>query len=739
MDIHRAITVDRDLPDLPTYLRRRHDDELAAALDEARSTFIVLTGTSCTGKTRALFEAILSHDELRTWSLVYPRTPGDLLAVAATRPRQGTILWLNETQNHFAGQRGSEAAAALRRILESDDPPIAVGTLWPQHWSRLESDNSSVSGLLTHKTTRVRVADRFSVAEQGAGAALDLRLSIAASKSGPDRAVIQTLTGGPALVESFEHPDDVEDRFATAIMSAAMDAKRFTFRSLYTSAFLEHAGAGYLLGSDRIDPPADWFILGLRRATRPSRFGITALRGRRSAPGPGPADGFELHDYLDQHGLMAREVVTLPDSLWAALAAHTTDPRERLRLVRPALDRMRYDSARSLYGSANDCSVWENLRLMDALIDHGWIAELRAALNRVPDRQLRVWFGDPVMFALRRLEDQRRWHDLEACLRLFARKQIEVEWVYVTLTKVLVRWGRVEEAKALVHEHPSERARSVLVSALASDDNAAEAASFDSGLDNMDWYASHLASLGDIEGLRQSSLVGACEPLFDLRLQRGDVAGALEALMPVPDWPSLSARRIRRWRNRMADKASAALVAFEGLDWAIEQVWNVRNFDATIKVGSGDHLPGVLLVLLADLLAAAGRWDDALDLIGAAPDAHAAWQARQLAKAGRLDRLRALAEGGDVEAKQVLVDLLLSRGEVDDALALLRSDGFQRATVLTKHKRFDELRRRAVVGDEWCCRELVALAQQGRLPDGQVLLQHGLRSDGRAAWPDETG
>jgi hypothetical protein len=51
-----------DLPVLPDYFHRRHDDELDDALpNPPRSVAIVLVGSSSTGKTRALHEVIHRH------------------------------------------------------------------------------------------------------------------------------------------------------------------------------------------------------------------------------------------------------------------------------------------------------------------------------------------------------------------------------------------------------------------------------------------------------------------------------------------------------------------------------------------------------------------------------------------------------------------------------------------------------------------------------------------------------
>lgn len=60
--MHESISADgNDLPVLPDYIRRDHDDRLACVISEAcggASGIAVLDGGSSTGKTRALGEAL---------------------------------------------------------------------------------------------------------------------------------------------------------------------------------------------------------------------------------------------------------------------------------------------------------------------------------------------------------------------------------------------------------------------------------------------------------------------------------------------------------------------------------------------------------------------------------------------------------------------------------------------------------------------------------------------------------
>ena len=100
LDVHRAIRVGapEDLPALPPYVRRQHDDELDLVLSGAKGSLIfVVTGRSSTGKTRSAYEALARHPLFRNWPLYYPRTSAELIELLRdTRMLRPSVLWLNE-------------------------------------------------------------------------------------------------------------------------------------------------------------------------------------------------------------------------------------------------------------------------------------------------------------------------------------------------------------------------------------------------------------------------------------------------------------------------------------------------------------------------------------------------------------------------------------------------------------------------------------------------------------------
>ena len=152
LEVHRPVKPDagtsRDLPQLPPYVRRPHDEELARvtqAATESRSGIAVLVGGSSTGKTRACWETlqIIRDDSIpdAPWRLWHPIVPSHPEAVLKDLPNvtPHTVIWLNEAQLYLGAPNGDEVAAALRELLRDDKcaPILILATLWPEHWSTL--------------------------------------------------------------------------------------------------------------------------------------------------------------------------------------------------------------------------------------------------------------------------------------------------------------------------------------------------------------------------------------------------------------------------------------------------------------------------------------------------------------------------------------------------------------------------------------------------------------------------
>ena len=128
LEIHQALMPADGAPapsstlPLTPYLQRGHDRALRAALEDAStggpSVFAVLKGDSCTGKTRALYEAL--HDLVPGWPMLRPADADELSDLLEKgRFTTGTVLWLNETQRHLYGAAGEHAASRLKETLST--------------------------------------------------------------------------------------------------------------------------------------------------------------------------------------------------------------------------------------------------------------------------------------------------------------------------------------------------------------------------------------------------------------------------------------------------------------------------------------------------------------------------------------------------------------------------------------------------------------------------------------------
>jgi hypothetical protein len=158
LEVHRAIEIGpedpiligrkdtvRELPLLPAYVERDHDQELCQKVAQAAagaSAIGVLVGGSSTGKTRACWEAVRPLPE--GWRLWHPIAPGRAEAVLEELHGVGprTVIWLNEMQHYLltpASALGERVAAHLRALLQDParTPVLVLGTIWPEYWTAL--------------------------------------------------------------------------------------------------------------------------------------------------------------------------------------------------------------------------------------------------------------------------------------------------------------------------------------------------------------------------------------------------------------------------------------------------------------------------------------------------------------------------------------------------------------------------------------------------------------------------
>ena len=360
LEVHRPVAVDSvgaNLPVLPPYIRRRHDEELAQVVARAaggHSAITVLVGGSSTGKTRACWEAV--HRLPPGWRLWHPFDPTRPEAVLADLPRAGprTVVWLNETQLylHTPGDTGERVAAALRTMLTDPRraPVFVLGTLWPSHWDTLTREGDQHAQARTVLAgTDIPVPPAFTEPELRdlpRAAAADVRLQMAVAEA-RDGQVTQYLAGAPELLARYRHAPAA----AKALIHAAMDARRLGHRTALPHALLAAAAAAYLTDTEWDALGEDWLEQALaytaqpckgasgpltRIRPRPTRPGTrdacaastsTSTPGRRDQRPGGPADPgggpvYRLADYLDQHGRRHRNSQFPPAGFWAAVADH---------------------------------------------------------------------------------------------------------------------------------------------------------------------------------------------------------------------------------------------------------------------------------------------------------------------------------------------------------------------------------------------------------------------------------
>jgi hypothetical protein len=357
LEVHRPIQPDDPqpgLPMLPTYVPRDHDldlERIIRAAAEGSSEIAVLVGGSSTGKTRACWEALrLLRDLPEQWRLWHPIDPTRPDAALRDLPTIGprTVVWLNEAQFYLDaadGGLGEQVAAGLRELLRNPAraPVLVLATLWQQFWDGLTA--RPADGVDPHAQARELLAGRditvpsaFTAAQlQRLREIEDIRLDAAAADA-QDGQVIQFLAGAPELLARYRNAPPA----ATALIHAAMDARRLGMRVGLSHAFLEAAASGYLTDNEWDALREDWLEQALAYTAVPCkgvRGPLTRIRRRplRSRPAePNSRDSYErvtgaqdeplyrLADFLDQHGRAYRSSQIPGAGFWTAAADHAS-------------------------------------------------------------------------------------------------------------------------------------------------------------------------------------------------------------------------------------------------------------------------------------------------------------------------------------------------------------------------------------------------------------------------------
>jgi hypothetical protein len=357
--------------ELPPYIPRDHDaalrDRMAAAACDGG--FVLVTGRSCTGKTRSVWEAVRS-EAFRGWRLARPAGARQLRSVALSdRLQPGTIVWLDEMQLFLSADDGDGLTADdLRALWTRHRQVVVVGTMWPDLYDdmvfgfprRGDSSFDRARQVLGIAGDPVRVPDQL------AGPELDRARekawtddTIRWALRSPDYGVTQVLAGVPWLVQHWEQPRSSHTK---SVLAAAAAAARLGIREPVSVQFLREAARAYFPSRRAASP--DWFASSIAEATELIRDAVSAL-----IPEPDPADDnqvcYRLTDYLLQYNADGRGVEPVPESVWHALITQAIAPSQRLSLVRSAGQRLLYGLAEPLLMQALDAGYdWARRELV---------------------------------------------------------------------------------------------------------------------------------------------------------------------------------------------------------------------------------------------------------------------------------------------------------------------------------------------------------------------------------------
>jgi hypothetical protein len=350
LEVHRPMEPDvgtsRDLPPLPPYVRRTHDEELAQvtqAAAEGRSGIAVLVGGSSTGKTRACWETlqIIKDSDIpnASWRLWHPIAPSPAEAVLKGLPSvtEHTVIWLNEAQLFLDASDGEKVAAALRDLLRDGKraPILVLATLWPEHWSDLTARPTGYKAPDPHAQARellagcdINVPSAFDETElRELADADDPRLVQAASYASHGE-VAQYLASAPELLSRYVNASPAPK----AIISAAMDARRLGVGDSIPLTFLRDAAAAYLTDGEWDSLKEDWLPSSLAQISESGKGALAPLTLIRRRPGrssPPEEKTYRLADYLDQYSHHTRRTKIPPLGFWGA--CETLNDRVELR------------------------------------------------------------------------------------------------------------------------------------------------------------------------------------------------------------------------------------------------------------------------------------------------------------------------------------------------------------------------------------------------------------------------
>ena len=376
---------------MPTYIERPHDQLLWAVLDPAvaASRLVVVRGPSSSGKSRAAYEAVAAR--LADWRLDYPLDPGALQTRLEAGIPARTVLWLGELRQYADADGGPKTLGHLADLLQGEGN-LVVTTMWHEHWNAYIDAARAGPGTVDPAGTTGRlliglpqlidpaqvdparggvidVPLEFTDDEIAAAAVTDdpilAEAAAAAADAGQAGHIAQYLAGVPDLLDRYAGLGG--DPYGQAVITAAMDATRFGHSRPLPATLALDAAVGYLTDPQRTVPAARWRDAALLWAAAELNGAVQAIRPVPPTVGTGIV-GYQVADYLDQHGHSTRLDKLGPLSLWDALTTYTSTASDLTRLGHAAEDRGLYRHAAALWGKATTQGSMDSARCLIRLL-----------------------------------------------------------------------------------------------------------------------------------------------------------------------------------------------------------------------------------------------------------------------------------------------------------------------------------------------------------------------------------
>lgn len=353
LGVHPAAVLERlvggasALDRVPPYVPRDVQEQLCAAV--ARGGFVLLTGDSTAGKTRAAYEAIraLTPDHV----LIAPTGREAAAAVLpAVLEQRRCVVWLDDLER-FLGPQGLTANTVGRMLGDGNRQVLVMATMRSAEANRYSLRQlSAVDGAerelwrtgreVIELATTVEIERRWSPAEvdRAGGFADDPRIRAALGQAA-QFGLSEVLAAGPELEQDWRRAwgRGGQPRGAS-LVAAAVDCRRagthvplpLDLLAELAEHYLTHHG-GPLLRPESLDDALSW-------ATQP-------IHGASSLLLPSDRDGHYLaFDYLiDLPGLAA-----VPQATWDMLIQWAT-PEQAFDIGNAAAQRFQFSTAVHAY------------------------------------------------------------------------------------------------------------------------------------------------------------------------------------------------------------------------------------------------------------------------------------------------------------------------------------------------------------------------------------------------------